>query len=107
MATKFLIEDSGDSTGRASVAATMAGGDTVVLPSSHNKVWFAIPSMSSGTITPKLSLGATFSPILRDLDGITYPRASFTGGVFGFLVPPGSGVKLAATASSINVKSSE
>jgi len=109
MTVKYLTIDESSPGKSISVLATMLNGDTAMIPRDHNKLWVAmlVATSTTYTVTPKLAAYATFFPITTDIQGNTYPRASFTDGEMKFLVWPGEGVRIAASADVIIVKSSK
>lgn len=107
MSVKYLTYDSAaPNMGTVSVAATFVNGDTIVTLPDHKFLHVTVNSAATKKFTISAMLGSSAVAISTDLDGNSYPRASFTGGCMSFFVPPRTAVKIACTATNMWVKGS-
>jgi hypothetical protein len=110
MTIKDLTFDQDCADRSISNAATLKNGDSVNVAYNQKFLYVAVNTAATVTVTPRVTIGGTTAAIKSDLDGNSYPRASFTGGLMTFAVIPGSGVKLGCTlptGSFMHVKSAK
>lgn len=100
MVTRMLEYDANDPRwGDTSSSVTGESGDLLQIPTDHSAITVDFGVVATAcTVSLAVQSGATFNAITEDIEGTTYPRASFTGAEQrSFRLSPGSTIRITGT----------
>ena len=101
---KVFLKDF-DSDVFASVTGTVALGASFEVPNTCDKVALSVPTLAATTFGLYSTLSGSSRVIPYDIDGTSYPAASFTGNKeLKFIVTPGSHLVMSAGSGTAAIK---